>query len=462
MSWMKSKIITKTLPTKESSLCILTSSPEAPRSLTIGKTDLREVPSASKEDLEKLYSIDGLTGRIVDKYIEKIWGSGYDIIGSDQEISKEIGNWSKAIDIDYIGGEILRDIFITGAGNAWCELGYNKEGTDISTIKIINPKMMDFLRDSSKKIEYDTDLRPKGYVFGSGLASRVKVTWEKDKITSIGDKGEQIDYMNKNQDGRDRIAHFKLIGLGEMEEGISPVARSFKSALVRLNLEHTVGDIASRSSSIMAEIGREDQPPESISESVLESTKKELEKVDSVSIFVFRRTTKISPFPTPDPSKFTDLLYYFADLYTSSLGVKLPLILQPARGYRGDIEIAQLEFLDTVKLFQNRLAIQVKNLFFKRLLKARGIQESLTPNIVFKLKDQGIALSQSRRIATYARRNLISYDPELEKFIRDQEGLPTSFVDKLLAKWSSEGKLPEITREVDRGGGELDVREIKH
>ena len=449
MSWMRKKIIRK-LPEKEIvelKQMILSGAPGEIRSRTIEEPEKRKEAPVTKDELETLYLIDGLTGRIVDKYIEKMLSGGY-ILKGDPEICKEIEEWCEQIDLKYLLGEIIRDIFITGNGNAWCELGYTENGKDITTIVMINPKNIDYLRDDQNKILYDTDLRPKGFKLGTDL-SRPLIIWEKDKITIKGEE-EKIIRMPPGQDGRDRIAHFKLIGLGEYELGISPIARSFKAALIRLNMEDLVGNIAFRSGAVVARVGTEEQSPDEISDEVLENTKNTLaESLDQKTIYAFRRNIELDTFPVPKLDAYTDLLWYFAGLYSGSAGIKLPLILETRRGYRGDIEVAQLEFLDTLKWYQERLAHQVREFFFKRLLKARGRDPKKAPKIEFLLQDPRINLSKARRLATYARRGLLRWDPELELYIRKLEGLPTSFTEKVLEEWKRKGRVPEEGKEVD-------------
>jgi len=244
---------------------------------------------------------------------------------------------------------------------------------------------------------------------------------------------------------------FKLIGLGEDEYGLSPLAPGYKAALVRLNIEDVIGNISFRKSSIVAKLGDENQPPESVTDEQLKTIQDQLRQADSYNVFTFRRNVDIGEFPTPDIKELSTPLYYLADLYCSGLGVKLGLILQPPQGsYRGDIEIAREEFRESVVVqLRKSLEKQIRDKFFKRFLKARGYDPLNAPYIEFIPKQGRLGLEKSRRIATYARRGLIKYDPLLEKYIRELEGLPTEFVEKLIERWKRENKTPEDTKEID-------------
>jgi len=391
------------------------------RSLNLGEKRLES--QVSRDQLELLYRIDGLTFRIVQKYIEKMLGAGYYIKGGSDRARKLCQEFCERIDIIYVLGEIIRDIFVTGNGTAWVELGYNEKGDDILTVTLINPKSgIDFIRDEQGNILYDTDLRPVGFQLG-GVLGYPKMAWKKDEIIKEG----QVVWRPRREDddGRDRIAYFKLVGVGEEELGMSPLEPVYKAAIIRLNLEDTVGNIAFRSSAVTAYVGAPDQNPAEIPDEVLENVKQELLDVDNTTVWAFKRNVEVRPFPIPDIKNYERLMYYFADLQSSGAGIGIALILQPLeRGYRGDIEIAREEFRETVRLFQRILAHQVKENFFKRLLKAKGISLEECPDFVLREREYGIALTTARRLSAYARYGLLTPDPKLEKWIREQEGLP--------------------------------------
>ena len=397
------------------------------RSLQLSDESKRKEAQVSKEQLETLYRIDGLTFRIVQKYIEKMVGAGYVLKEGSERGRGLCEKFCKAIDIEYHASEIIRDIFITGAGTAWTELGYTEAGTNIVTMKMINPKSgIDFLRDKDGDILYDDHLKPLGYKLGGNLGYP-KMVWKEDSIVVH----EEAVWAPKKpgDDGRDRIAYWKLVGTGT-EEGMSPLEPSYKASLVRMNLEDTVGNAAFRSLIVAALVGDEDQPAMSVTDAQLNSVRDKLRDLDQDTVWSFRRNVKLVDVPTPDVSNYEKLMYYFADLATSGSGIGLALILQPVdRGYRGDIEIKQEEFMESVSLFQDRLSFQVRENIFKRLLKARGQRPENAPIIHFRGKESGIALSTSRRLSTYARYKLITPDPVLEAFIRDQEGLPAKPIE---------------------------------
>jgi len=289
----------------------------------------------------------------------------------------------------------------------------------------LNPKSgIDFIRDDDGYVLYDDNLRPVGYQLG-GDRGYPSMEWREKTIT-VNDEIVWRKPPNSNQDGRDRIGLFKLIDRGEGELGMSPLEPEYKAAIIRLNLEDTVGNAAFRSNALVAYVGEEGQDPNIVTDEQLDSVKNELLDVDEDTVWAFRRNVELDTFPSPDVSDFERLLYFFADMHASGAGVGVGLILQPTtRGYRGDVEIKRLELQDSIDLFKSILQHQIREIFFKRLLKAQGQSPKNAPKIVLLSRDEGIALSKARRISTLARYNLITPDPKLEEYLRKLEDLPS-------------------------------------
>lgn len=423
---MKRIRVTKEEPKKEFVQLATSASPSGTvdkRSIAIESKDKRREAVVTKDQLEALFRLDGLTFRIVRKYVEKMVGNGYLIQGGSNEGRQLCQEFADDVDLKSVLSVVIQDIFVTGNGTGWLELGYTKDGTDIVAVRLINPKSdIGFRKDADKNVIYDNTLRPEAINLGGKLGFPV-MSWEENAIV----KGNQVVWTpsNDNEDGRDRIAYFKLIDVGEDEEGLSPLEPVYKAALIRLNLEDTVGNAAFRGSAVAAYVGLEGGNPLEITDEMLNDVKDKLLQVDQDTVWAFRRDVALENFPQPEIDKFERLMYYFADMQSSGSGIGISLILQPLdRGFRGDVSVAKEEFLDSVTLYQDLLAKQVRDQLFKRLMKAKGKDPRKAPYIKFKSKDSGIALSQSRRLSTYARYKLLTPDTDLETWIRDNEGLP--------------------------------------
>jgi len=396
--------------------------------------------------LLNLYKVDGLTFATINKYISYVVGPGYFFEG-DEEIVRELEEWSEEVGLKQILEEVVRDIFLTG--NAWVELGYNKRGTDILKLKTINPELMDYIRDDETGfVKLDKWGDPEGYVRHEGLGILEKIEWRRDSIK----RGQEIVWRQRfaREDGRDRIAHFKFFGLGESYLGDTPLERGYFAARRKVNVEENVGESASRSGGIVVYVS----PTETgrrLTADQIDKIGKALKKVGSKSIFVFRDNIRVERFPAPEVENIERQLYYFADEFCSTMGIPLSLVMEPyGRGYRTDIPAKAIDFQLTINSLQERLALQLRNNILRRVLKARRRNPQLLKRVVFQTAMPLVRRERSREIATLARRGLITRDPEIEKRLREELGLPTSFVDREFEIWKEEKKkVPEAKKEID-------------
>lgn len=392
------------------------------RTALLKDTTKRVQSTVTKENLELLYRIDGLTFRIVQKYKEKILGYGYVLKDGTAESRKLCDAFCKNIGLSEIMDQVINDIFVTGNGNAWTELGYSKDGLSIVKLKTINPKSgMDYIRNADGDIEYDNTITPVGYQM-TGSFGYPEMKWYKSHIEA---ENKTVWTADADEDGRDRIAHWTLITNGETCEGISPLEPVYKACMIRMNLEDTVGNAAFRSMSLAAYVGSENEDPMTVTDEQLDGVKNKLQSIDQDTVWAFRRNVELKDFPIPDIRNYERLLYYLADLQSSGAGIPLSLILEPAdASSRGEMTDKKSELMDSVKNFQSILSLQIRENLFKRLLRTKNKPEESAPFIRFNITEPTMALSTARRLSTYARYGLLTPSIDVEQWIREQENLP--------------------------------------
>jgi len=402
------------------------------------KLEERITTKISLDKLEKLYRLDFLTFRLVNKYIENIVGPGYYLEG-DIKTCKQLRKWANKVGLKRIGEQVVQSIFL--GGNGWVELGYSQDGNDILKLLIKDPKYMDYIRE--KKHGY-VDLDPETHEFigyerkeGSGFE---KVEWKKDQVLVGGDVRQRF---TGKQDGRDRIAHFKLYGYEESYLGLTPLEPCYRQAIIRLNISRNAGEVAYRSEGLIITVGDENNVP---SNEKVDNISESFEDIETDTLFTFKGAdkVKVERLPTPELTGREALLYYFADALCTGMGVPLTLIMEPMqRGRATDIESKSIEFEYTVKALQERLADQIRDKIFYRYMDAKGIPREKLEKVIFKTNEGTIKLAKARRINTLAKYKLIRYDPELEKSLRRLEDLPMSELDKIIKKWKKTGELPK-------------------
>jgi len=410
--------------------------------LAVGK-DTREKQKVTGESLETLYRIDGLTFREVNDYIDFVIGEGFYFEG-DEELCKEAEEWAEDVKLKRILESVLRDIFVGGAGNAFVELGYSKNGNDILALRILDPSKTDYIRDPlTKDVKLDENFEPVGFQHkDTGSLTE----WRKDTITRDGKTIWKS--RNKNEDGRDRIAHFKLFSIGGAFLGITPLESVYKQALIRLNLEETVGEGAFRSGSLIAYVGSEQMPRPS--PELIDRIVDDLQNVSIESVFGFPIDVKIERMPSPDITGTEGLILYFASI--QSLGMGIPPsrhFLPGSRVAARATESSDLDFERRIVALQDRLAEQVREKLLYRLFKARRKIKSYkeVPRIVLRSKSHATLETTINLVSRLGRRDMIRRDPELELKIRRELGLPSRFVERELEKWNNdESKIPERSK----------------
>jgi len=383
--------------------------------------------TVSISDLRTLYSIDGLTFRETEMYVDRIVGPGFFFVGEDKYV-KMCEEWSKKVYLKSVLKRAIRDIFIGGAGNAWLELGYTKDGRDIAGIRLIPPETeIDYIRDNLGNVILDEHGEPEGFVQGKYLIGGSK-EWRKDKIVVDG----KVVWKPRrpDEDGRDRIVHLAFYTFGEYSLGITPFQTVYKQAIMRLNIEHNLGESISRSNAILLRVGTDDDPnpPDQALEDALGQVK-DLMFNDAIAV---KRSVQISNLPTPEFKGKEDIIYMFADLQGAGVGRPIILDLQSTtrRGYAGEAEQKGIDFELTVEGLQEELAIQVREKILKRLFKARGIPLEHVPEIKFRTKSPVVERQRTLRLAALARRRLIRGTRLVEKRLRQELGLPVEDLDE--------------------------------
>jgi hypothetical protein len=425
--------------------------PKSDKGEHFSKLEERITTTVSKEKLETLYHVDGLTFRDVNDYVDKVVGPGYYLEGT-KSLIKVAEEWFDNIKLKRLLEEGLKDIFISGAGNCWYELGYNKDGTDIPSVKILNPKLMDYIREKSSNLNVllDDNGDPIGFRRAKGNYNSDTV-WKKDTIEFDG----KPVWSSNSEDGRDRIAHFKLFGLGESYLGHSPVETIYKQAIIRLNLEDNAGEAGYRSGGIVATVGAPPSMPSMrpTPESI-DKVATDLQNVDIQAVFAFPEGIKVERFPSPDMTGRAELLVYFAGIQSLGMGIPITRHLLPGSkiSMSSSNDKQDTDYEQRIISMQDRLSEQIREKLLFRMLLARGLVKEYkdVPKINFRITTSSILKDSIDMLSRLGRRDMVRRDPLLEKYIRDELGLPTEFLDREIIQWRAN---PDMVPEAGGTGG---------
>src|SRR3990167_4204317 len=138
------------------------------------------------QELENSYYADPITFNSVNKSVQMIMSAGYkfDLDESDKKNFNEFIENLGQVGEDYTIDELIEFIFWSEIifGYSWIENVYNEDMTDIVDLTRIDPKQMDYARDSEGNVLLDSVQKPIGYIqtIGNYMVSR--------NIENIGDK----------------------------------------------------------------------------------------------------------------------------------------------------------------------------------------------------------------------------------------------------------------------------------
>lgn len=397
--------------------------PEKPAS-TADEPEERMTPFIPYDKLRTLYQTSGLIFGIVEKYVKKVTSDFY--FEGEAEAVKDFTRWANDVKLKRVLSDSVRDILL--AGGAWGENVLTKDGRDISKLKTLNPETMDFIRKrATNMVSVLPDDSPEGYE--RTVRGFKKIQWRKESIT-IGGK-EEIK-AGPGEDLRDRIFYLKLWSFAETFIGYTPLVSIYKDELIRLNISDAVGESAFRGTGLIATVSS----PEGVEipDETMTRLETDLKQVRSKTIFVFPENIKLDRFPAAEFRDMHSNLDYFAGIVCTGMGTKRELLVTPV-GRRGqeDIEAAREEFEGDIQFYQEILADQVNEQIIRYRAQLKGLKDY--PKLVLRSSERAIKLSTARRRATLARAGLLTYDPELEIRLRDEEALPHSLLDLEKEKW---------------------------
>jgi len=407
---------------------------------SVTETDLETIERLKNQANKKffdLYENDGLTFMLVNYLVQKINAPFF--FTGEEDLVKRVERWSRNIGFPFIVRNLIKDIILHGT--AWCELVPDENLTDIVRIKIIDPTKIDFIRDlKTDKIKRDENGDPEGFVIQLNGKERY---WYKDKVI---DKGSEKPIISSRiEDLRTRICYFKLETYGSEELGISFIKPVYRSAIIRCNIADMLGESAFRGGGIVAYFkGRPSQE-------VINNLSKDLKNITSKNIFVLSENFQLDTVPIPDIKERIAQVIYLADEEAGALGIPLDILMTSVKTYRQDVPSKLLDLNERVKGYQDYLAYQIETQILKKLKEYWGMKNK---DLIMEFRpiSSTIKLHRTRALATLARRRLIKWDPELEVYLRKEEGLPYELVQEELNKWQKKGR----PSEEEDGEGEVE------
>ena len=107
-----------------------------------------------------------------------------------------------------------------------------------------------------------------------------------------------------------------------------------------------------------------------------------------------------------------------------------------------------MDFETSIKALQERFAFQIREIYIKRYLKAKGINPERAPEFIFKSNMPSVERERMRNIQTLARRGIILRDPKVAMRLMEEMNLPVDYVKREIELWERDTtKTPEAKKE---------------
>ena len=382
-----------------------------------------EIKRVIKPELEQTYLNNPVIFNIVNKTTEVIMSAGWKLIGDKDTVEyftewlDSIGNSGGELEWESLLERNFQHCFIFG--DAWNELIYNKGKTQLLDLDTIDPKKMDYAKNSSMKIALDKNSNPLGYVeklpFDTVVVNKIKPPEE----VSLG--------TNEVFLPPDRIAHYKLYTVGDGFYGIGLIEPVYNTSFRKMKMEQALSNSWWRTGFplLKGTVGDINHEP---TEEHLTKMALKLADMDYRSSITLPNYANVEILEAKKPEKLKEQLNYFIDQEVAGSG--MPKAFATGSGEATNrATLGRQEYL--LKMSLKNVVKRVTSVIEKKVFARKAELEGL--DSYPKIRWGEIALeeldSKAARIVKYAQVGLIKPDAAIERFIRKVEDLPESDID---------------------------------
>lgn len=400
--------------------------------------EIRRVP---KEELEACYLSESTVFNSINKITEIVMAADYTLKGSDKSVEffngffDEIGSRGGKMDWEQLLYSIFKHQMIFG--DAWVELIPSKKVKDkIVDLQVIDPKTMDYAKNSMGKIVLD----------GQGNSVGYTQTLPYEYVAENPFKSPEEVALLSNQVFMppERIAHFKLHTLGDLFYPCGLIEPSYNAIKRKIALEKAHANSVNRIGfpRLKLTAGNENYRPTD------EQIQRAIEKMrdsDSKEVFGLPFGMDLQYLEARSPERLHQhLQYYVGQIIT---GVGLPSALVTGFGDQtGRTTLNRQEALAklTLKGIVRRTLEILHREVIARVAKSNDIDKVLIEWGQISLEELD---GKAKRLSNYARFGLLTPDENLENLIRKIEDMPE--FDKNAARPKPEPKQKPEDRDED-------------
>ena len=371
-------------------------------------------------ELETAYLFDPIVFNSINKSVQTIMASGYIWRAKDKKVKKyfkdffdNIGNVGENTTFDEMLSMTFQNQMIYG--KQFLENIFNDNMTKLVDMYPLDPKQMDYARNSGGRVVLDRYGRPVGYT--QTLPYSVDVSGKGDTAPEgVMLKGQQIFLLPI------RIAHFKLFTFGNRLDSIGLIEPAYKSIVRRQKIEEAqANSIYARGTyPVFDYVGDPDHQP---TPDMIRKATEKLSQMNHKRYFAVPYWHKVEALEVKQSEVVDNTMKYLRENASASLGVPLSLALGSGEATNRATLTNQQKFLEhSLRDIVNKTLASWRQQVFSLISELEGFDE--VPEIVWGDISAEDKEEKAKRLTAYANNKVGILKPEdVRNYAIQSEGL---------------------------------------
>jgi len=373
-------------------------------------------PRMDYKELENAYIFDPIIFNMINKTTQTIMSAGHEIYAKDEKSLKRIQEFVD--NIGNVGGDMTWEEYLESCfknmgifGWQWSELVQNEDMSKIYDLVVIDPKRMDYVKNSSGKIALNDFGKPLGYTH--------KLPWSFSS-KSKGDKLPENTILGDNEIfiKPERIALFKLYTVGDGFYPIGLIEPGYKSTLRKMNIEEAQSNsiYARGTYPIIDYVGNIDHQP---SPDMIQNATEKLKNLAHHRYFAFPYWHKIEPIEVKQSEVVDKTLEHLRQNQIAPSG--MPMAFATGAGEqtnRATLTNQQALWEFTLNYFVSRVISSIRKYVFKPICEKEGLKE--VPTIKWGNISAEEINDKAKRLYMYTKYGILKPE-EVNAFVKKSE-----------------------------------------
>ena len=380
--------------------------------------DIARVPQS---ELELTYLHNPTIFNGINKIVQTIMSAKHELVCGDkkekiyfEKFIANLGNSGSHITWEELLSQIYK--FQCIYGKSWIENVFNKKGNRIVDWDLIDPKKMDYAKNSQEKIALDKFSEPLGYVetlpTSASPPEESKIPIEIQEKITLPQNGIFL--------SPERIAQIKLFTIGDGFYPIGLIEPIYKTSLRKMNIEEALANAIWRHGFpiILARVGdtNHEPTPQQIT-SILDKIKDVNFKQELAVPFYY----DLKMLESKKAEKLKENLDYFQDQEVTGLGIPKPFATGGGEATnRATLGNQDSMFQLTLRDIIDKTIDSIRKYMFRPICELEGFKE--VPNLKWDVVATDELNKKAARLVGYIKAGVLAAD-EVKEFVKKIEKL---------------------------------------